>query len=74
MRDCRQHVCIPGPNLRFAAPVVGRPLDKRRPPVRAAGFRNLTLVPCVCGQSLALPDKPSAVGAEREADLRVKLG
>ena len=31
-------------------------------------------VPCVCGYALALPDEPSAVGAEREADLRVKLG
>jgi hypothetical protein len=31
-------------------------------------------VPCVCGYELALPATPSAVGAEREADLRVKLG
>ena len=39
-------------------------------PVSAAALS----VPCVCGHQLALPDKPSAVGAEREADLRVKLG
>ena len=31
-------------------------------------------VPCVCGQELALPATPSAVGEERDPDLRVKLG
>ena len=31
-------------------------------------------VSCVCGQVLAVSGKPSAVGEEREADLRVKLG
>ncbi len=30
-------------------------------------------VPCVCGRALALPATPSAVGAQREEDLRVKL-
>jgi hypothetical protein len=29
---------------------------------------------CVCGQELALPAKPSAVGEERDPDLRVTLG
>jgi hypothetical protein len=31
-------------------------------------------VACVCGQELALPAKPSAVGVERDPDLRVTLG
>lgn len=42
-------------------------------PFEAAAAGPLS-VACVCGHALALPDKPSAVGAEREADLRVKLG
>jgi hypothetical protein len=29
---------------------------------------------CVCGQELALPAKPSAVGTERDPNLRVTLG
>ena len=29
---------------------------------------------CVCGQPLDVPARPDAVGAEREEDLRVKLG
>jgi hypothetical protein len=36
-------------------------------PVR--GFR----VPCVCGHELEVSGKPSAVGEEREEDLRVRL-
>ena len=31
-------------------------------------------VPCVCGREIALSSTPSAVGAQREEDLRVKLG
>ena len=31
-------------------------------------------VACVCGQELALPAKPSAVGTERDPNLRVTLG
>jgi hypothetical protein len=31
-------------------------------------------VPCVCGQELALPATPSAVGTERDPNLRVTLG
>jgi len=34
-----------------------------------AGFTTA----CVCGQVLAVPAKPAAVGGERSADLRVKL-
>jgi hypothetical protein len=30
--------------------------------------------PCVCGQEIAVPPKPSAVGGEREPGLRVDLG
>ena len=29
---------------------------------------------CVCGQKLEVPARPDAVSAERDADLRVKLG
>ena len=29
---------------------------------------------CVCGQATPVPAKPDAVSAEREEDLRVKLG
>jgi hypothetical protein len=29
---------------------------------------------CVCGQEILVPAKPDAVSAEREGDLRVKLG
>jgi hypothetical protein len=29
---------------------------------------------CVCGQELEVPARPDAVSAERDADLRVKLG
>jgi hypothetical protein len=36
----------------------------------AGGFA----IPCLCGQTIAVPAKPDAVSAEREGDLRVKLG
>jgi hypothetical protein len=29
---------------------------------------------CVCGQAIPVPGKPDAVSAEREGNLRVKLG
>jgi hypothetical protein len=32
------------------------------------------VVACVCGQEIAVPDRPDAVSAEREGDLRVDLG
>jgi hypothetical protein len=32
------------------------------------------VVECPCGQKLDVPARPDAVSAEREADLRVKLG
>ena len=50
-----------------------RSTNDGRPFEASASARPLS-VSCVCGQELALPDTPSAVGAEREADLRVKLG
>ena len=40
-------------------------------PAAAQGVRT---VACVCGQDLTLPAKPSAVGTERDPDLRVTLG
>ncbi len=42
-------------------------------PFEAPASAGPLSVACVCGHELALPDTPSAVGAEREADLRVKL-
>lgn len=36
----------------------------------AGGFA----VTCLCGQTIEVPVKPDAVSAEREGDLRVKLG
>lgn len=32
------------------------------------------MVACVCGQPISVPAKADAVSAEREGDLRVKLG
>ena len=32
------------------------------------------VVTCVCGQSIVVPAEPDAISAEREGDLRVKLG
>ena len=49
----------------------GRPIQVARaelPP--GGGFA----VACVCGHEIAVPDRPDAVSAERDADFRVKLG
>ena len=32
------------------------------------------VVTCLCGQTISVPAEPNAVSAEREGDLRVKLG
>jgi hypothetical protein len=32
------------------------------------------VVTCICGQTVVVPAEPNAVSAEREGDLRVKLG
>jgi hypothetical protein len=48
----------------------GRPFDVPAAEVSAEkGFATA----CVCGQVLAVPAKPSAVGGERGDDFRVKL-
>jgi len=49
--------------------------DGRRFEVPAAAIspENGFSTECVCGQVLAVPARPSAVGGERTDDLRVKL-
>lgn len=48
--------------------------DGRKLEVAAGAADGPIPVPCVCGQDLALPASPSAVGTERDPDLRVTLG
>jgi hypothetical protein len=40
------------------------------PSERFHGF----VITCVCGQTIVVPAEPDAISAEREGDLRVKLG
>ncbi|MGH9398867.1 MAG: hypothetical protein ACRD00_00755 [Thermoanaerobaculia bacterium] len=49
----------------------GRPFDV--PAARRAADGSFSVF-CVCGREIELPATPSAVGGEREEDLRVKLG
>ena len=49
----------------------GRPIRVARADISADGS---IVIACVCGQQLTVPGKPDAVSAQREGDLRVKLG
>lgn len=49
----------------------GRALRMARADLPAGGG---FVTACVCGQAIEVPEKPDAVSAEREADLRVTLG
>ena len=43
-------------------------------PANARAADGSFSTPCVCGKELALPATPSAVGTERDPNLRVTLG
>ena len=49
----------------------GRPIRVDRAGISADGS---FVIACVCGQEITVPGKPDAVSAQREGDLRVKLG
>jgi hypothetical protein len=49
----------------------GRPFQVGRDELSSA---DGLVVSCVCGQTIPVPARPDAIGGEREADLRVKLG
>ena len=48
-----------------------RSINDGRPFVLAAG--SPFAIECVCGATIAVPDRPDAVGGERSDDLRVTL-
>ena len=48
-----------------------RSINDGRPFVMPAG--SALAVPCVCGETIAVPERPDAVGGERTDDLRVTL-